>query len=103
MNLDIRAIFQMRELLYGPLQKERLKTIEIRKEAEWRGILLLFVTFTEKGIRKYQIQGMEKDARSGKWFPRHVGRDPEMKEQNPRLHKQIENWETKGELRENAP
>ena len=93
-NHDFRAMMQKEELLDGPRQKERLKTLEVRREAEWRGKVLLFVTFSENGIRKYQILGVEKHARSGIWFPTYAGQhSTDMKEQNPLLAQQIADWE----------
>jgi hypothetical protein len=98
-NHDLRAMMEKEELLHGAKRKERLKTLEIRGDAEWRGKLLLFVTFTENGVRKHQIFGMEKLARTGTWFPVYAGKDSEMKVQNPGLYQRIETWENKGELR----
>jgi len=95
---DLRAKMQLTQLHRGSKTiAERLKTLEVRKEAEWNGKKILFISFEEKGIKHYEAQGFEKDAESGLWMPSHVdaftvGRD------NRPLADQMEKWERAGQL-----
>jgi len=98
-NQDIRALIQLGEVMEGKGRKEKLKSIEIHRESEWRGKVILFISYLNNGIKTYEIQGFEKDARTGFWQFARVSRwDRGMKDDNPRLVDQIESWETKGQL-----
>lgn len=95
---DVRAELQLAQLRRGPKKiAERLKTLEVRKETEWNGKKILFISFEENGIKHYDVRGFEKDAESGLWMPSHVdaftvGRD------NRPLADQMEKWERAGQL-----
>jgi hypothetical protein len=54
-NQDVRAIMQKDEFLTSKTAKERLKSIEIRREEEWRGKVILFIASTENGIKRHYI------------------------------------------------
>jgi len=83
--------------------QEKLKTLTVSHEAEWRGKKILFVKYQEGGVPKYDTEAFEKDVETGMWFPsrtyelerviRHLGSatdpvDPE----EAALGKMIEKW-----------
>lgn len=67
---DIRAVFELqRERQQQDTNfAEQLQTLEVRKDAEWQGSKILFITYLQGGIRRYATESFTKDADSGKWM-----------------------------------
>ena len=81
-----------------PKAQEKLRTLQIKKEAEWKGAKLLFVSYEEGGIPKFEVAGLEKDASSGLWFPKHFSRYS-LPDDAKSLKQAIEAWESDGTLK----
>ncbi len=96
-NKDLRASLEMSTLVEGPKIEEKLKTLDVRKEAEWSGKMVLFVAYEEKGVKKYDTIGFEKDAKTGFWMRRYVSAY-DVRKDNPRLADTMESWRARGEL-----
>lgn len=112
------------ELCEGPMLKEYLKTLEVKKEVELEGRRILFVSFSLNGIKKFKTEELQKDAQTGLWFYHGVtdfldgisfwnvlgnnnetftrvspiGSDGIYRDNRTELQKQIERWREKGEL-----
>jgi hypothetical protein len=69
----------------------------VRKEAEWKGKKILFVAYEEKGVKKYNTIGFEKDAKTGFWL-RHYVSSFEVRKDDERLARVMESWQDRGEL-----
>jgi hypothetical protein len=97
MNKDLRAMMEFESKVRGSQQKEKLDTLEVRKEAEFRGKKILFITFKADGVSKYRTEGFEKDAKTGLWMSVHVG-SYEVEKDDKELGEQMERWTKSGEL-----
>jgi hypothetical protein len=92
---DVRAAAELQALAEGDKIKEKLDTLEVRREADWNGTRILFIAYQEGGSKRYGIAGFEKNARTGLWAPVPVPLES-VREQNPDLAKQIDSWEKEG-------
>jgi hypothetical protein len=94
---DVRAALELQSLTGGGKLKEKLETLEVRKEVDWKGGTILFIAYQEDGVQHYGTVGFEKNAQTGFWtqVPVSLG---EVRAQNPELGKQIEAWEKDGHL-----
>ena len=82
----------------SPKAKEKLRTLEIKKEAEWMGTKLLFTSFEEDGIKKFNVAAFEKDANSGLWFSGRFSRYS-LPDDAKTLKQTIDAWESDGTLK----
>lgn len=64
---DLLAVLEMNLLGDDDLAAEKLRTLEVAKESEWRGSKVLFVRFEQNGIKKYDAEYLSKDAKTGIW------------------------------------
>ncbi|HZN36619.1 MAG TPA: hypothetical protein VFB80_22470 [Pirellulaceae bacterium] len=64
---DYRAILESADQFNAKRAQDKLRTLEFRKESEFRGKKILFISYEENGIRKHDIQSFEKDAETGAW------------------------------------
>jgi hypothetical protein len=92
---DVRAALELQALTAGGNLQEKVNTLEVNKEADWNGVRILFVSYREDGVKRYETAGFEKNARTGLWAPAPVPLGA-VREQNPELAKQIESWEKDG-------
>ena len=92
---DVRAARELQALTEGGKLKEKLDTLEVHKEADWKGTRILFIAYQEDGIKRYGAAGFEKNARTGLWAPAPVPLES-VREQHADLAKQIESWEKEG-------
>lgn len=96
MNNDVRALLELDTRVNGKKQKEQLDTLEVRKEAEYRGKKILFVAYKEDGINKYTVQSFEKDASTGYWLTSYVSAY-DVEKDNKELAGQMRKWKDSGE------
>jgi hypothetical protein len=96
-NRDIRASLDLDNVRDGPQLREKIRTFEVKKEAEWKGTTILFVSYERKGVKKYEVVGFEKDASSGYWLRSYFSRF-DLGKDKPDLARDITSWETKGEM-----
>lgn len=94
-NNDIRALIELERLSKSQAYDEQLDTLSIHKEVNSRGRKLLFVSFKNNGVPKYEVRGFEKDAETGFWTPAYVS-SYSIKEYDKRLSEQIKSWEALG-------
>jgi hypothetical protein len=97
LNQDMRAVLELRERAIGTKLKEKIQTFEVRKDVEFGGKKLLFVTFKEDGISKYETKAVEKDASTGSWLPSYVS-EYTVEKTNEALAAEMRRWETTGQL-----
>jgi hypothetical protein len=107
LELDLFAQIQFQAKVDRPILEEYLQTLEVKKEADFEGKKILFVSFAQNGVKTFKTEEMQKDTQTGIWyrtafakitkkntpFSRIGGPD----ERTP-LEKQIERWENQGEL-----
>src|SRR5262249_38380319 len=94
---NYRAMMELEEIREGADLKERLKTLEISKEADWGGRKVLFVSFEKGGIKRRRIEAVEKDARTGFWLPHFVS-PLEVRKTDEALANEMERWEKQAGL-----
>jgi hypothetical protein len=101
LNGDIRAMLEYEQTLDRHEVEEELKTLEVHKQLEYRGNLVVFITFNKEGVKRYEVRWMEKDARSGMWRSAKRGyvgspvgkTDPD----SDNILKQIDEWQRKNQ------
>jgi len=96
-SMDIRAQIELSRLRSGDHGEEKLKTFEVRRMDEFQGKKILFISYEEDGLKKYECVGFEKDAGTGLWFPSHVSAYS-VRGDNKDLATMMETWEKKGEF-----
>ena len=102
LNNDIRAELDLHHHLEGPRLRERVNTLEVKKEAEWGGKSILFISYERDGVKKYEIASFEKDTKSGLWKRSYAG-SFDVRKSNPELADQMDSWTSKGELTPSRP
>lgn len=102
LNHDIRAQFELEKKLEGKRRQEELDTLEVKKQAEFRGRKILFVTYKQEDVSKYEVQSYEKHADSGFWVRSHVN-EFEVEKEDKELAAQMRSWRKSGELDSKAP
>ncbi len=68
LNQDIRARIQLDAMKKGKTVREKLETLKVHRTSDYAGKKLLFVSFTDNGISKYDVEAAEKDADTGMWL-----------------------------------
>ncbi len=96
-NKDLRAEIELQTELHGPQIKEHLRTLQVKKEAEWRGKKILFVSYEQKGVKKHETVAFEKDAKTGYWLRSYVSAY-DVRNENRDLADQMESWSRSGSL-----
>ena len=89
---NIRAQIEISRLIDGKKMQEKSKTIKVHSESNYQGKKLLFVSFTENGLPKNDIEAFEKDTDTGFWFPRYVST---YSMSDPAIEKAIKEWKAK--------
>lgn len=90
---DDRAAQELFHLLGSDELREKLSTFQIHEEAVYGDHRVLFISYDEKGVRKYEIDSYKKDARSGFWLPSYLN---VYKMDDAELRAHIESWEESG-------
>ncbi|HET6878702.1 MAG TPA: hypothetical protein VFI31_00935 [Pirellulales bacterium] len=86
------------ERLYGQRAiQEKLRTISVFKEAEWRGNKILFVSYESDGMKKYSMESFTKDADTGLWRQAYVS-SFSVGDSDNALSAMMKSWEEKGRL-----
>src|SRR5262249_13549887 len=73
-DTDRRAMIELERHVRGKKKKEKLDTLQVKKEVDHRNYKLLFVTYKQEGADQYAVEAFEKDAETGFWLPRYLGR-----------------------------
>jgi hypothetical protein len=97
LHRDARAALELQALADGATLKEKRETLEIHKEVDWKGGVILFISYQQDGVKRYGTAGVVKNASTGFWTPVPVNLG-EVREQNVELATQIEAWEKDGRL-----
>lgn len=92
-NGDVRAMMDL-DRLRGRRSQEKMATIKVRRDAEYGGKKILFISFKENGLTKHDTEAFEKDAETGLWFPAFVG---EYSMTDAALKRAIETWKEAAE------
>jgi hypothetical protein len=92
LNKDIRAVIDLETQVSGKKLEEKIQTFEVRKEVEFGGKKLLFITFKEDGISKYETKAVERDATTGLWLPSYLSAYT-VEETNKALAGEMRRWE----------
>jgi len=94
-SCDFNAISEYRRRIEKDDMEERISTLEVKKEAEWHGNIILFITCKRKGETKYATCAYTKDAKSGYWLGSDVGPHGVEKD-NKQLAATMRRWEEAG-------
>jgi hypothetical protein len=97
LNNDVRASLELTDILYNDKYEERLKTNKVHSVSEYAGKKILFISYNENGLTKYDTQAFEKDADSGFWNRTVVGT---YDVSDKTLKKAMEEWEKKSNVPE---
>jgi hypothetical protein len=98
LNMDVRAAIELEYRRNAARSKEKLKTLEVRKQADWKGTTILFVTYLRKGLRQHEVVGYEKNAEAGIWAPKFVS-SYDVRSDNRELAEAMDLWVCKGEIK----
>ena len=71
-NRDFRAMLDLERLKQGNTANEKQRSVQVHKESNYQGKKILFISYTENGLKKNDISSFEKNADSGLWFPSYV-------------------------------
>jgi hypothetical protein len=89
-NHDVRALIELASIESDA--EAKLKSLKVHKQAEYRGRKILFVSFDKDGVGTHDIEGFEKHADTGFWFPR-ATYSFDIEDQD--LKKSIQEWKEK--------
>ncbi|MCR9293330.1 MAG: hypothetical protein NXI32_11470 [bacterium] len=90
-NQDFRASLELQELTASQKFDENIETLSVHKEVNSRGQKLLFISYNNNGRSTYEVQGFEKKADSGMWFPKYVS-SYSVKQYDPGLAEEMDSW-----------
>lgn len=99
---DLRAFLELQRIKEGTKPQEKLKTIQFFTESEYKGAKLLFVSFEEDGIKKYDVLGFQKNAGTGLWYPDDVS-TYEATNSGLDVSTMIRSWRLSGPLQRGSP
>jgi hypothetical protein len=102
LNRDMRAHYQLALKLKDKRAQERLDTLEVKAEQDFKGDRILFISFKEKGVVKHETEAYEKDPDTGIWFFKHLSHYVVEKD-NKDLAKKMREWEESGEKQKDLP
>jgi hypothetical protein len=77
--------------------EEKLSTLQVKKEVEWHGNRILFVTYKSDGTSIYSTPAFTKHANTGYWVGKPV-LPFEVEKDNKALAKEMERWRDSGSL-----
>jgi hypothetical protein len=93
-NQDVLAQIQLNTAISGKKSREKDQTLKVNKAHEYGGKTILFIEYSEAGLPKKDIVGMEKDAESGLWHEEYIAAY-QVEDKNPELAAEIKDWEKK--------
>jgi hypothetical protein len=94
---DLKAALEFERKTQKKDFQEILNTLEVKKEAEWGGRKILFVSFKRDGVTVFATRAFEKHADSGYWVKADVML-PSVRQNNQELAEAMDRWEKTGEL-----
>lgn len=94
---DIGSIVALERLRSQRAIQEKLRTVAVYKEAEWRGHKILFISYDFEGIKKYSTESFTKDADTGFWTQTYVSSFL-LGDGDKALAAMMQSWEEKGRL-----
>src|SRR5262249_60115627 len=97
LNGDLRAMMEIDAAREGLDPKEVLKTLEVKKEADWKEHKILFYSYKKKDVKQYKTAAFKKDAKTNYWLPDPKFDSFSLREGGPELAKQMEKWRSTGE------
>ena len=92
-NNDILAEEELRSLSNSLKMKERLKTLKVNKEVEWKGKKILFISYDRNGLTRHETPIFEKDDKTGFWLPARRVSTSEIRSDDHELAKAMQEWE----------
>lgn len=95
---DLRALIELSALTEHKAAREQLQTLEVRREAEWHGTKILFLSYEREGVKKFETVGFEKHADTGFWM-RHDVSDWDFGKDDKDLADQIKAWRKNGSFK----
>jgi predicted Zn finger-like uncharacterized protein len=102
LNGDLAALVELHRQIDGPRLKEQLRSLDVRKEATWGKKTILFISFEQDGVKKYDTVGFQKDAKTGLWRHDFVS-EFEVERENRPLAEQMRSWRESGKLDPGPP
>ena len=92
-NNDVLAQRELMNLSDSLEMKERLKTLKVNKEAEWKGKKILFISYDRNGLTRYDTSIFEKDDKTGFWLPARRSRISDIRDDDRELAKAMQEWQ----------
>jgi hypothetical protein len=97
LNQDMRALRELTLKLGSKNLKEILSTLEVRKEVDFHGKKILFLSYKLAGGARREVALMDRDGGTGFWFRMDLYL-PALEQENPELAQQIHRWLAEGKL-----
>jgi hypothetical protein len=98
LNNDLLALVELRdppgqEILARELQfvREKKATLKVHKEAKWKGLMLLFVSFQKDHKTTHEVEALEFVPEKGRWRPNFVSLEA-VRATDPQLAREMEQW-----------
>jgi hypothetical protein len=89
---DIQAMIELQRKAVRKQMREKLDTVQVQRNEEFRGKRILFIEYQQDGSRRREIAYFEPDAdRSNEWKPTFIS-DDEIRSLNPALADKIAQW-----------
>lgn len=96
-DADFLALVELQRKTRGREKGEQLRTLEIKKEATWKGKTILFASYERDGTKVYETLAYKKDDKAGIWQRDFVG-PYEVREGDAALADAMQNWSQNGSL-----
>jgi hypothetical protein len=97
LNGDFKAVIELQRKSPDKDMKERLDSLEVKKEAAWGTKTIIFVSFKADGKTRYETMGFEKNAESGFWKRTYVS-PSDVEKDNKKLADMMRSWSASGSL-----
>lgn len=98
-NADFTSLLYLQGIEHGRRAAESLQSLRIHKTVEYQGQKVLFISYQENGLPKFDTPAFEKDAESGLWIPQGTATLSYFKkdEDLTPLEASIKSWRAQGE------
>jgi hypothetical protein len=100
-NFDVRAGLELQRKTKKKPVEEMINSLSVKKEEEWRGKKILFVSFTRDGVEKHETQAFEKQADTGFWVKSPLS-SFDVREDNKKLADMMESWTKSGTFKKTS-
>ena len=96
-NNDIVALMGVQNLEASRRARETLESLTVHMEAEWKGKMVLFVSYVNNGVTIFDTPTFEKDAKRGLWISKGTPHISQLDKELGRVEAMMKSWREHGE------